>query len=330
MKDPMFPLPKGLQKHGRQYRARRNASEPWTYYGDDYNIACDAFRADRENEECRTTKHLMAWYLGTVAPHKLRPATLAGYQADARTLEKWIGHIPYAALTSAHLAEYRDARKVQHVKQEFGFLSGCFRAAIERGMCEHNPVTAVIKPSKRVRVRYVSDAEYIAIYNAAPHALCGHAAAMLQRAMTIALRSLQRPADVLTMSPHDIDGRTLRIHQSKTGAPLAIELIGDLARVVDTARAEESFKSFVRTVDGKPYTVRGMSGMFRKAANYAGVKDCGLEDLRGKGATDMLAEGKPIRTIQSLLGHTTEAQTWTYIKARSPAVVQPNNRAVAA
>lgn len=333
--DPLEPLPRGLYRAGRRFRARRHGSAAWEYFEGPYDAACKAYRIWKQEappEERETTAYLMDWYLTNIAPNRVKPATLAGYKGDAKQMARWFGHVPYAALTPALLAQYRDERGVQHVKQEFGFLSGVFSAAIEHGLASANPVKAVRKPSKRTRVRCVTNAEYLAIYNAAPLALGEHPARMLRIAMRLALRTCQRPADVLRMGIGDVADGVLHVTgQSKTGERLRIALEGDLAGLVQEWRGYRVFaKTFVYTREHQAYTVKGMSGMFRKAADRAGVKDCGLEDLRGKGATDLYNAGTPIRDIQALLGHKTESQTWTYIKARTPAIVKPNSLRVVA
>jgi hypothetical protein len=56
-----------------------------------------------------------------------------------------------------------------------------------------------------------------------------------------------------------------------------------------------------------------------------GLKDFGLNDLKGKAATDMYRAGVPLEQIQHLLGHSSIKTTEIYIKARLPDLVDPSH-----
>ena len=75
------------------------------------------------------------------------------------------------------------------------------------------------------RDRYVTDAEFLAVH--------GKADPTLQDAMDIALLTGQRPADVLKIQCADIRDGTLFVSQNKTGATRAIEIVGELASVIE-------------------------------------------------------------------------------------------------
>lgn len=51
--------------------------------------------------------------------------------------------------------------------------------------------------------------------------------------MGVALLTVRRPADVLKFLRSDIHDRTLFVTQNKTGARRAIDLIGELAAVIE-------------------------------------------------------------------------------------------------
>jgi integrase len=153
--------------------------------------------------------------------------------------------------------------------------------------------------------------------------------------------TLGLPADILALGPHYIvhlDGgrRILPFKRGKTGAQVEIEVVGELARVVDeltpAGKIAQLRMTFVRREDGKPYTVDGIGAMFRRycGKEKANVPDFGLRDLRAKGATDMYRAGTPIRHLQHLLGHASEQTTRIYIKQFLPEVVRPNERPIVA
>src|SRR2546425_6847088 len=61
------PLPPGLYRHGRQYRARRGPSESWTYFGPDYVAAMASFAAwRRDGPTVDTIAWLLDLFAGTI------------------------------------------------------------------------------------------------------------------------------------------------------------------------------------------------------------------------------------------------------------------------
>lgn len=335
--DPRRPLPPGLYQHGRQYRARTLTGE-WRYFGTQYAEAMHAYAAWRHEGD--QAPDSVGWWLdlfvGTVCPAKVKagalaPRTARDYANDAKTLKAGIGHIPLKALSAEHVATYRDARAQDapaHVRHELACLSAALSEALEKGKVRANVARGVRRPKRHVRERYVTDAEYLAVYSAAGDAV--------KRAMTLAVRTLALPADVLAMGPRNIvrlpDGsRVLRFARGKTGVQVEIAVEGDLARIVDQALAETVVRqTFVHRRDGKPFTRDGIGAMFRRycSEKNANVQDFGLRDLRAKGATDEYRAGRPLRDLQHLLGHKSQRTTEIYLKALVPETVQPNTRPI--
>jgi integrase len=332
--DAERPLPTGLYRYGRRYRARRKDGT-WQVFAGDYATVCEAFRAWKESP-VDSVAHLLATYL-TVA--RVRPRTLHDYTVDAAMLSRGIGHIPYPKLSAKHVADYRDNRAKtapKHVNRELAVLRQAFAYATERGLLPvgHNPVIGVKRIKETKRDRLILDAEYLTVYN--------RATPSVKIAMTLALRTLQRPADVLKMGPADVQttpqGRVLRVKQGKTGAIVPIIVRGDLARIVDEHAAGNLIRpTFVRNREGKAYTITGIGAMFRrycvgtkKRPVNPAVPDFGLRDLRAKGATDLYNGGTDIRTISALLGHKSIRTTEIYLKGLVIEPVAPNETALVA
>lgn len=324
--DPAEPLPPGLYKSYRQFRARR-PGQPWVYFGSEYQAALDAFRAWKgEYEVVKTVAWLLDMCVGVYWPARVKageiaPRTAADYKRDSKVLKKGLGKIPLAALQGKHIALYRDVRAVvsSHVRQELGCLAAALTIGVEKGHLPFNVARDVERPTRRVRDRLITHAEYLAVYD--------KATAQERRAMVLAVRTLGLPSDVLKMGPRNVrrydDRKTLAFKRGKTGVGVEVAVKGDLAAALD-GLLDTAIPTFVHREDGRAYSQNGMAAMFRRSVAKAGVRDFGMRDLRAKGATDMFRAGVPIRHIQLLLGHKSVRTTEIYLKGLLAEIVDPN------
>lgn len=342
--DPDRPLPRGLQRHRRQFRARL-PGQPWVYFGTDYHDAVRAFSIWRTTGGRQdTVKGLLEHFTTIACPANVKSGKIAertakDYRTDAGILIAALGHIPIAALEAKHIFKFRDARAADapsHIRNEMACLSAALSFGVERGWIKTNVALQVPRPGRKRRERLISDAEYLAVYQRA------HPSVRL--AMTLALRTLALPDDILAMGPRNViksgDRRILRFPRGKTGVWVEIEIVGELAQIIDAHSAAKIVRlTFVHREDGKAYTTEGLGAMFRRAAvgnalkplkASEQVRDFGLRDLRAKGATEMYRAGTPLRTLQYLLGHKSSKTTEIYIKELVPEVVRPNERALVA
>lgn len=344
--DARQPLPRGLQKHGRKFRARLPGFA-WVYFDADYLKALAEFAAWRDKDptpEVRSVKWLMDHMTTEVWPGRVRAGTLAertlkDYKKDAVAVSAGLGHIPLSGLTAQHVGKFKaDGEKTApgHINKELACLSGALTwACAEAGYVPTNVAQEVKRDKKAVRDRLITDAEYLKVYNLA--------SAPVKLAMTLGVRTLGSPADVLKYGPTNIrrqpDGsRTLEFKRGKTGVHVAIAIVGELASVLQPFIDNPTIHpTFIRTVTnkrgaiGRPYTPDGISSMFRRYVESAGVADFGLRDLRAKGATEMYrADPNNIRQIQLLLGHKSVMTTQIYLKGLVAEIVKPNERPILA
>lgn len=341
--DPARPLPAGLVKAHRQYRARLSSKHPWVYFGTDYPAALEAFGAWRQENGGPARLTVSQWLDLCISTHwparvkakKIAPRTACDYGRDAPLVKKGVGHIPLVALQPRHVAIFRDARAAAapvHARNEVACLSAALSIAVELGKVPSNVAREIRWPSRQVRTRLVSDDEYLAVYNAAAEG------GSVRLAMILAVRTLGLPDDVLELGPRNVmryqDGRrTLRFRRGKTDVQVEVEITGELAVALEP-RLSTLHKTFIRTEHDAPYSVSGIGAMFRRCVIKAGVVevgangkprvDFGLRDLRAKGATDMFRAGVPLRQIQLLLGHKSVRTTEIYIKQLLTEIVRPN------
>lgn len=334
--DPREPLPTGLFKEGRKFRARR-PGESWTYFGERYGDAVAAYTAwQAKHGVVRTIAWLMDHFVGEVCPAKVRagkmaPRTARDYLRDSEIIKTGLGHIPITAFSGAHATGFVQAREQDapaHVRNELACLSAALTNAVDNGVLPRNVLIGFRRPTKQVRERLITDAEYLKVRNAAGPST--------RLAMALAVRTLGLPADVLRMGRRNVvkyaDGRrTLRFRRGKTGIQVEVEIVGELAVALEPL-LDSIHPTFVRREDGKAYTVDGIGAMFRRYcdAKHADVSDFGLRDLRAKGATDMYRAGIDLRVIQRLLGHKSVQTTEIYIKQLLTEIVQPNMQPIIA
>jgi hypothetical protein len=110
--DVKQPLPPGLYKAGRQFRARRSSVSDWTYFGDNYPEALAAFGAwVGGGGKGGDVAWLLDRFAGEVCPSRVRGNQMASrtakdYLRDCVVLNVGLGRIPLIALEAKHIANF--------------------------------------------------------------------------------------------------------------------------------------------------------------------------------------------------------------------------------
>ncbi len=151
----------------------------------------------------------------------------------------------------------------------------------------------------------------------------------LQFAMRLAELIGQRPADVRKITESDIRDGILHVRQGKTAARLRIEIVGELAVLIEDIRAyKRSFEvhamSLLVNESGQPLRADAMRYRFDQAREKAGIAkgEFQFRDFRARAATEA-DDADGTRVAQALLGHTTEAMTADYIRHKAGRKVKP-------
>ncbi|MGB3287965.1 MAG: tyrosine-type recombinase/integrase [Burkholderiaceae bacterium] len=267
----------------------------------------------------------------------LAQRTLSDYTQNAVELKVFFGKLLPEQITPVVVQTYLDegkrAGRPTRANREKSCLSSCLSWLMRTGQTslKINPcmqASGVKRNSEKSRDRYVTDAEYRAVYATAPK--------QVKLMMELTYRTLQRPeSDILGWTPTNVrvkgDGKVLRVKQNKTQRVLEITLDGELLGLIEAAIGEIPVlhRPIVHTRKGLPYTYTGIDAMLRRAQTKAKAKVPSLEpfgfrDLKGKGATDMWLAGEAIERIQMLCGHKDKATTEIYVKSRWRESVAPN------
>jgi len=313
-------LPRGLQlKDGRYYHVTTVAPRKWTALGRDRAAALLAWARMEGTEpdaSIKTFDVVAQRYEREVIPTKAR-RTQEDNRKELARLRAVFGRMLIEAIKPHHVRGYLDKRGQQakaRANREKALLSHVINKAREWGYTDaSNPCQGVKGFKEAGRDRYVSDAEFRAVWEKADQTL--------RDAMDLALLTGQRPADVLKIKREDLHDGALWVVQNKTGAKRAIELSGELAALIEriSARPRERLSAWLIQDDsGRPLGTFALRSRFDKARSRAGV-DFQFRDLRAKAATDT----GDLAHSQALLGHTKRDMTEHYVKRRIGERVKP-------
>lgn len=272
----------------------------------------------------------------------LAERTLSDYQKNAVPLKEFFGNMPPEDIQAAHVQSYleigRKAKRPVRANRERACLSSCLSWLMRNGHAplSTNPCMQAAGTqgnAETKRERYVTDAEYRAVWAAA--------GTQVRLLLDLTYRTLQRPeSDILGWTPAILSrdehtkARILHFQQGKTKVWVKISLTPDLDTLIRRAMGDppQIGQPLVHTLQGKRYTYTGIMAMLTAAIKKANkgrpegqqIPSFGFRDMKGKGATDMWKSGVPIERIQLLCGHADKATTEKYIKARWSEAAAPN------
>jgi site-specific recombinase XerD len=151
--------------------------------------------------------------------------------------------------------------------------------------------------------------------------------------LLLAARYGLRPSDIRQLGLDQIDWRhrRLTLRQAKTGHPLALPLLADVAQALAAylragRPATRARELFVRhRAPFEPFAPsNNLAAIMRTALQHAGFADRpgrrGLALFRHTLATRLLAAGHPLKTIGDILGHRSTDATFVYTKVDLPAL----------
>lgn len=148
--------------------------------------------------------------------------------------------------------------------------------------------------------------------------------------MDLAYLTGQRVTDTRMMDERDVRDGMIWLKQGKTKAKRRIDVIGELATLLDRMRARKAGHKvrstrLIVTEEGKPMTEAMLRRRFDIARAAAGVdkKLFKLMDLRAKAGTDKAESSGDIMQARDQLGHTTVTMTEHYVRNRKGKRVTP-------
>jgi integrase len=283
------------------------ASEIWRRYE-------DLIGTDRR---AQTVRWLCDQYLASDWFRRLAPRTRADYEASAAKVCAFpveidrrpatLGELYHSELTRGLVRQFLDAYPgPAQANRHRAMLSSAYAWAVEREIADTNPCRGVRANTERPRNRYVTDAEYQAVYAIAPR--------HVRAAMELAYLCVCRKAEVLSLRPAQILPEGIRIDRTKGSIPNIVGWSDRLRDAIALARGTVASATHVLCTDrGQPVSTPGFNTAWKRAKARAGA-DWTFHDIKAKGYTDH--NGDPHRVA----GHKTNLRSTYY---RRLDVVEP-------
>jgi integrase len=239
----------------------------------------------------------------------LAPRTQKDYARHVALLRATFGHMRPDELKKIDIGRFLDRPKgLIQANRQVAVLSAIYAKMVGKWyVCETNPCIGVERnPSKR-RTRYITDAEFAAVYAIAP--------VRVQIMMDLALLTGQRQGDLLTLPLKNVSADGILFKQGKTGKRLLVGMSPSLQAVLDRASKllpQNLWGTVVRTgkAGGRPYTSEGFRALWQRVMNRA-VREKLIEerftfhDIRAKCVSDTLN----IQDAFERAGHTNMSMT---------------------
>ena len=255
-------------------------------------------------------------YEREVLPTKA-PRTQKDYRKHLLVLRAEFGHMRPDDITPKHIAGFLNQTgkgKIQ-LNRHIALLSAVFSKAVGRWFtATTNPCAKVERNEAKRRDRYITDAEYAALYAILPP--------RVQVAMDLALLTGQRQGDLLALRWEQVSDAGILFRQGKTGKRLLVGSSPELQAVLDRAKnfLPHIPRDYVlRKRNGKPYGGDGFRAVWQRYMRRAveGWTAGGkfhppvlaerftFHDLRAKSVSD----SSSLQDAMERAGHTSMAMT---------------------
>lgn len=244
-------------------------------------------------------------YCAEVLPG-LKPVTQKFYLVCLRALRPVFGAAAPGDIKLKDVGRFLNAGKAKTLRnRQVAVLSTVFTHAVGVWFidgCEYNPCHGLKrnKTGKKVK-RYVTDAEYAAVYALMP--------SRVKIAMELSYLTAQRQKDILAWKWANADGLRMLIEQSKTGTRLAVRISERLALALALAKAlkPDIPKEYIVRQGrgdraGQPYTGGGFRAIWQRimrAHVAAGGVRFTFHDIRRKA----LSDAKTLQDAFAISGH---------------------------
>lgn len=245
----------------------------------------------------------------TAGYQKLAASTRRDYERQFATIRVKFETFPIAAIEARGsrriFINWRDTMKEapRSADMHIALLSRLFAWAKGNEAILRNPLESVerLHSGTRRDIIWSSDQLTKLLADATPH---------IRDVALIALWTMQRQADVLTMPTLAFDGERASIKQGKTGARVRVVAAPDILPILGKAKRDERQRVLVNSY-GQNWTSSGFRASWRKEMARLEIKGVTFHDLRGTAITFAYANldrshDEKIKLISEISGHSSE------------------------
>lgn len=241
-------------------------------------------------------------YRDTLIPAKrsrkgkaLSAKTVREYTAQLRRVDDALGALAVAQVTRRQVSEFLEQYPPTMRNRYRSLLHGLFAHAVAEGRCAENPVAGTLKATEVVVRPRLTMQEFCVTYR--------RAEPWFRRAMAVALRTLQRRADIVDLTYEaNVDGDYLLVTQQKTGANLRIHMTRQMKKAVGTGTGYVVHRSGSRVTEDALTRAFGEARPPGVRATFHEIRALGARLLKDKGVDP-----------QALLGHVDPQMTRVYL-----------------
>ncbi len=265
-------------------------------------------------------------------------STLRDYKNKLKHIATRLNHEDIASVGVMPIATFLDTFPDRQSNLYRSVLILIFKHAIAKGVRPleaTNPAVATLPKAAAVKRQRLTPEAYRMIHAASESGY--------QRAMELALISLQRREDLTRFRRQDVVASALQFQQHKTGAPLRISLDVNLEGVA-LGQVIERCKDIVgvqhllhygntarRPFVGKPMSPGSITKAFSEVRDRLGIcsdlpprERPSFHEIRALGAKLYEQAGYPQKWINLLLGHQTEEMTTLYLSRHEVKWIEVN------
>lgn len=239
----------------------------------------------------------------------LKLSTVTDYRRKLVVFCDALGTKRVKDIRTADLAGFLDRFPAPQRNAYRSLLVQVFRYGQNLGWLDSNPAAPTFRQKHKVKRRRLTIDGFWAVYSA-----CG---TYMQRAMLLALRTLQRREDLTNLKRADIRDGFLYVLQGKTGQAIKIAIDETLAKDLADCTGDDKF---ILHRAGRKLDPNWLTTGFSKARDKCGYFDDmpvderpTFHEIRALGAMLYLKAGRSVGEIQRLLGHRTEEMTRLYL-----------------
>lgn len=283
----------------------RAGRQHWSRLGTDYRAALREWtRLEGLQADVRTVAQAIEAYL---LERDLAPKTRQGYENSAGRLVPWIGACYLDEVSRRDVRAWLHARSAPvSANRDLALLRAVYSHAVECGWCEANPASGVSRRRESPRRRVATPAELAA--------LSAVATPIWRALLAVAVLTGMRPGELRTLSRAALTQDGIELRRSKTGAESLILWTPALSAAIEPALAAQDpptlwvFPSRKR----RPYSEHGITTVWQRLCERAGIEGLQLRDLRRTAAT----EAESLEAASALLGHGSVAITRRVYRVR--------------